>query len=403
MTFRSFLAFLVFLPALLIITSSVLRGQGMTDVQGDSFSKSIRHIKVWTYAVGDSGFRYSQDALDELLNILSKKGYRAEQVFFKPDETRSVVDWKADMVRKLRPGEAFLELETLILMDTTRPPDHDERTIGHILNTTGVSIVNMNAKMDGTVNATYTSFAGVQVYAELDTDTASGHALIYSRADSVKSGDLTGIIRSAMKGVPKSVYGPLDYPNPTSSRFKSKVEPGLFFGYISGGTMSVTGGNVYYPRSMQYGLDISVRLSNLIDLCVIYNRIDTRIDVNSTKMPDSTVLSVAENYYLLGANLNFRINKVFTLYAGAQIGGVNTVIHEDRYRDTWYFAVQGKGGVKFYVSRFLGFNLQGHVLWQLHPVGAPYLYKPEPLFYPVDANSNLFQFGFSGGIFFIIG
>jgi hypothetical protein len=152
------------------------------------------------------------------------------------------------------------------------------------------------------------------------------------------------------------------------------------------------------------GFEFGIRINKKWDVIALYHWQSTQIGVESTKLAEKQDFRYSINDYLFGFNRNFRIGKVFSPFLGLAVGGVNTVPRDKEYRDTWYFAFLVRGGIKFYLTRFFGLRLQADFQGQLHPEGAPFIYTMDYyLIYPIDANSNLFLFGASGGVFFRIG
>ena len=90
---------------------------------------------------------------------------------------------------------------------------------------------------------------------------------------------------------------------------------------------------------------------------------------------------------------------------GFDFGSVNLVMKDKLYRDVWYFAVGGRAGLNWYVTRVLGFRFQTQLLYQVHPTDAPFIYSDEisEMSHTLNAESTLPQFDVTLGILIRLG
>lgn len=154
----------------------------------------------------------------------------------------------------------------------------------------------------------------------------------------------------------------------------------------------------------QYGLNIGMGISKNIDLTIQYRRLGTLVDVNTPLRKNAGPLTMNQNYMLFGTDFNYRVSKVISPYAGISLGALNIVPKDKYFRAVWYFIVGAQGGIKFYLTRRIGLQLQAEILYQAHPVKASFLYSDDVRRnIPIDAMSNMIQAGVSAGFILRLG
>ncbi|MEI7897131.1 MAG: hypothetical protein WCJ26_08850 [bacterium] len=97
------------------------------------------------------------------------------------------------------------------------------------------------------------------------------------------------------------------------------VEITPFGGYVFPGTLNADGGNVHFLGNAQYGGMISIGVSRVMDVELIYNRSDTKADVNIYGWSNNssyTQVPLSINYMLVGFTKNFRVNPVVSPFVG---------------------------------------------------------------------------------------
>ena len=91
------------------------------------------------------------------------------------------------------------------------------------------------------------------------------------------------------------------------------VEITPFGGYVFPSTLNANGGDVTFLGNAQYGGIVSIGISRVMDVDLLYNRIDTKADVavydwNYAYYNSDIPLSI--NYMHIGFTKNFRVNPV---------------------------------------------------------------------------------------------
>jgi hypothetical protein len=187
------------------------------------------------------------------------------------------------------------------------------------------------------------------------------------------------------------------------------VEITPFGGYVFPGTMNADGGDVYFRGNAQYGGMISIGVSRVMDIDLIYNRIDTKADVNiyswnNSYNYDEVPLSI--NYMMVGFTKNFRVNPVVSPFLGMSLGAVLFYPKEDaghNYQEAWFFAAGLNGGAKVYFSKRVGLRVQAQALVPVQGSGFYMFAGSGGSGGGVSVYSTLVQFGFTGGLIFRLG
>lgn len=184
------------------------------------------------------------------------------------------------------------------------------------------------------------------------------------------------------------------------------VEVTPFGGYVFPGTMNADGGDVYFRGNGQYGGMISIGVSRVIDVDLIYNRIDTKADINIYGWNNSynyDVVPLSINYMHVGFTKNFRINPIVSPFIGFNLGASLFYPKVDNYQEAWFFSMGMSGGAKIYFSKRVGLRLQAQALAPIQGSAFYMFAGTGGGGGGVSVYSTLVQFGFTGGLIFRLG
>ncbi len=187
------------------------------------------------------------------------------------------------------------------------------------------------------------------------------------------------------------------------------VEVTPFGGYVFPGTMHADGGDVYFRGNGQYGGMISIGVSRVMDVDLIYNRSDTKADINIYSWNNSynyDVVPVSINYMMVGFTKNFRINPIVSPFIGMSLGAClfYPKDNSDRtYQEAWFFSMGLSGGAKIYFSKRVGLRIQAQALAPIQGSGFSMFVGSGGPSGGVSVYSTLVQFGFTGGLIFRLG
>ncbi len=188
--------------------------------------------------------------------------------------------------------------------------------------------------------------------------------------------------------------------------FAQTVEIAPFGGYVFGGTLHGDYGDVYINDNAQYGGMISIGVSRVVDLDLIYNRSDTKADVTYFNyggyVKPSLEIPLSINYIQIGFTKNFRVNPTVSPFLGFNLGACGFVPKED-YSDAWFFSLGFNAGAKIYFGKRVGLRLQAQGYMPVQSAGFAMFVGTGGSSAGVSVYSTLFQFGFTGGLIFRLG
>jgi hypothetical protein len=185
-----------------------------------------------------------------------------------------------------------------------------------------------------------------------------------------------------------------------------KVEVTPFGGYVFGGTMQGNNADVHINDNAQYGGMISIGVSRVMDVDLIYNRSDTKAQINYFSMggviKPSQDVPLSINYMQLGFTKNFRVNPTVSPFVGLNMGACLFYPKED-YPESWFFSVGINAGAKVYFSKRIGLRLQAQGYVPVQGTAFSMFVGTGGSGSSVSVYSTLFQFGFTGGLIFRLG
>ncbi|MFC2102215.1 hypothetical protein ACFLS7_04400 [Bacteroidota bacterium] len=183
--------------------------------------------------------------------------------------------------------------------------------------------------------------------------------------------------------------------------FAQTVEITPFAGYLFPAKMNGSGGYVRFQGNAQYGGMVSIAVSRVMDIDLIYTRTDTKAEVSYFQWPYEEVpLSI--NYIHGGATKNFRFNKTIVPFFGANLGACLMSPKRD-YNDVWFFLVGMNGGAKIYVGKRLGFKVQGQLFFPIQGSGFTFMAGTGGAGGGLSLYGTMVQFGLSGGLILRLG
>jgi len=183
------------------------------------------------------------------------------------------------------------------------------------------------------------------------------------------------------------------------------VEITPFGGYVFPGTLNADGGDVYFRGNGQYGGMVSIGVNRAFDVDLIYNRSDTKADVNIYNWNNSInyeVVPISINYMHIGITKNFRVNPIVSPFVGFNLGTCLFYPKTD-YQSVWFFSMGITGGAKIYFSKRVGLRLQAQALAPIQGTAFSMFIGTGGGGGGVSVYSTLVQFGFTGGLIFRLG
>lgn len=180
-----------------------------------------------------------------------------------------------------------------------------------------------------------------------------------------------------------------------------RVELTGFGGYVFASRLEATEGYVRFRDNAWYGGQLSIAVSRVMDIDLLYNRSDTWAEASSIyDYYEEIPLSI--NYMMLGFTKNFRVNPTVSPYMGFDIGACVMAPKED-YMDSWFLAMGLNAGAKIYLGNRFGIKIQAQALAPIQGAGFTMFVGTGGSGGGVSVYSTMVQFGFTGGLIFRLG
>jgi len=141
------------------------------------------------------------------------------------------------------------------------------------------------------------------------------------------------------------------------------IEITPMIGYHLGGATDFNEGRMDIADSFSYGLYLSMTdLPGSVSVDLSYSRADSTLAFTASDAGyNDADFGVASNYIMFGVNKDFLENRI-RLFLGMDVGAAWFDSKASGGSDAWFFALDLKGGMKFYLNDRLGFRLQGRFL-----------------------------------------
>jgi hypothetical protein len=187
------------------------------------------------------------------------------------------------------------------------------------------------------------------------------------------------------------------------------VEITPFGGYVFPSTLNADNGEVQFLGNAQYGGMLSIGVSRVVDVDLIYNRIDTKADIyaygNYNYLYD-TEIPLSINYMHIGFTKNFRVKPIVSPFVSFNLGACLFDPKETdngTYQSAWFFSMGLDAGAKLYFTKRIGLRLQAQMLYPVQGAGMTMFVGTGGSGGGVSFYSTMIQFGFTGGLIFRLG
>ncbi len=147
--------------------------------------------------------------------------------------------------------------------------------------------------------------------------------------------------------------------------FAQRFEATPYYGFVFAGKLNFVEGEMNIKDNPNYGiiLDFELDRRHGLHLELSYDRLDTRATYKAYGefQSEEDLFDMFIEYYQLGALYDSPLSKNASAF-GFFTGGVarfSPITAE--YGDDYRFAITGGGGVKFFITKSIGFRLQGRI------------------------------------------
>ncbi len=368
-----------------------------------AFSEHVQTIRYWAHIENDPFFKCYSEAVGSIETMLNKKGYNYQRVFYEAGDTLSAAVWKALQISSLASNEAFLEIKVKVRADSNTFSDANTLMVQ---DASGRVYAQHKLNPSENKSVAYSSSSEARLYTAEAYNKSDTAIPFYLRVTRVPSPDVGDAALTSLRGIPRSNH-PVTVKKPAylNKGGVTIFEFAIYGGYCAGGTISIDGGKAIFQPGADYGIEFKLNIYKGLDFGIGYKREDTFVKIDAPNYPREGDLPISNNYILLSTSYRFFSKGNVQPYIGFDFGPVNMVMKADGFRDVWYFALGGRAGLNWYISRVFGFRFQTQLLYQVHSTEAPFLYSNNywVMKYAINANSNLAQFDVTLGILIRLG
>ena len=368
-----------------------------------AFSEQVKKIRYWAYIADDPYYKCYTEAVSAIEATLNRKGYDSQRLFYEAGDSLPVAAWKKKQINSLASDEAFLEIRVKVHADSGLYSDANTMMVQ---DASGRVYAQHKLNPSENKGVAYSATATACLYIAGPADKTDAATPFYLRSSRVSNPDAGDAASTSLKGIPGSRH-PVTVKKPAylNKGGVTIFEFAVYGGYCAGGTISIDGGKAIYQPGADYGIEFKLNIYKGLDFGIGYKREDTFARIDALNYPREGDLPLSNNYILLSGAYRFLRKGNLQPFIGFDFGGVNVVMKDVLFRDVWYFAMGGRAGACWYVTRVLGFRLQTQLLYQIPSKEAPFLYTDDiwKMRYPINANSNLAQFDVTIGILIRLG
>jgi hypothetical protein len=149
----------------------------------------------------------------------------------------------------------------------------------------------------------------------------------------------------------------------TSAQFKrQKFEITPLAGYLFTGNLQTLDGELKIDNSFDYGAALDIRISDDLLIELLYNRMDTEVDLRKEYYNTTEYLfDMSVEYFQGGVQVETEAGQ-FRPFAAFTIGATYFNPKDYNYESDWKFSFTAGGGVKYYFTDNLGVRAQWRFL-----------------------------------------
>lgn len=189
----------------------------------------------------------------------------------------------------------------------------------------------------------------------------------------------------------------------SSPVFSQHLEIFVHSGYSFADKFPIDGGRGKMEAGHTYGGSLGYQLGEEYIIEVSYMRQDADVKAYSTYFSLDVNEPVNVSYIFAGGNRLFPIDEKFNLFTGARLGAFLLNFKDSSYDNITRFAVGVNAGLKYLITPQLGIRAQANLNFPITDVGANLWWSPgSGVDVGVESYTPLLQFGFTGGLVFVI-
>lgn len=179
------------------------------------------------------------------------------------------------------------------------------------------------------------------------------------------------------------------------------IEVTPYAGWYFAGKLSVQEGDANIRNNMNFGLSISVPIRPDIMVELIYNRLDTYVDlIRRPTGVTEKLFDMSEETFHIGPVYHLQKKNNLVLYSTVSLGATYFNPKSVSNQSEWRFSVAAGGGMKAYLSERVGIRLQARLILPIFWSGGSLWCGTGGCSVGLGAGSSLPQVDLTGGLIF---
>jgi hypothetical protein len=184
--------------------------------------------------------------------------------------------------------------------------------------------------------------------------------------------------------------------------FCQSVEVAPYAGYMFSSNLNTLDGEIKIDNGVNYGLIVDARFDNEVIVELMYNRLDTKVQI--TEELFDTVKSsfdVSIEYFQGGAQFEMETGD-FRPFAAFTLGATLFNPANEDINSEWRFSFTFAGGIKYYFIKNVGVRLQWRFLLPVYFGGGALFCGERGCGAVISGNTLLLQYDLTAGLVIVI-
>lgn len=167
----------------------------------------------------------------------------------------------------------------------------------------------------------------------------------------------------------------LSFESVSAQRIGSKVELTPYFGYVVGGKIRASTGDLSINSAPNFGVFVDVPVARDVSAEFYYSYQSTSMDFWSLRDGTTeTLFDIDVHYFMIGAHYEYPSFNNVVWFGSAALGASVFSPKNAIYSDEWRFTFNFGGGAKIFFSERIGVRLQALLNIPIQWGGATYYY-----------------------------
>jgi hypothetical protein len=184
----------------------------------------------------------------------------------------------------------------------------------------------------------------------------------------------------------------------SNSATAQKIEITPFAGYMFAGKLNTIDGELNIKNGSNYGLIIDIRVDNDLMVELMYNRLNTELEIKEEPFDSIKILTnMMVEYFQAGAHYEAEKGK-FRPFAAFTIGATLFNPADENLNDEWRFSFTAGGGIKYYFVEHIGIRLEWRFMIPVYFSGGALFCSNQGCGAAIGGGAVLLQYDLTAGV-----